>query len=386
VDAVTFTDSTVTNGFRYYYAVASVGETGVIGVPSDGVAAVPSAPIEAVFYAGETVAAAQTVGLEFGAAVEVSAGIRITNVTDAEGAAAGVLAQAALIPAGTDPINADWQPMRYTAEQEGADIYSATLPLAQVGEFSTAARFSTDAGETWTLVTQEDGSIPALVVEASDDTTPPAAPSAVAVVRASLSGVLLSWDAVADDTLLAYRVYRIDQAGTATLLAEVSRDTLNYLDQAVVAGDQYSYGISAVDGALNESAQALTDAVTVEQLFIQVTFAVNVPDYTDGTLYLAGNFGSAGLPEWDPAGGGMQLTEVSDNRWELTLELPEGASFEYKFARGSWEGVEKGAQCEEIANRTLSVNFDSLGGFENEQGGYTLEHAVQKWRDLDGCG
>lgn len=386
VDAVTFTDSTVTNGFRYYYAVASVGEAGVIGVPSAGVAAVPSAPIEAVFYAGETVTATRTVGLEFGASVEVSAGIRIANVTDADGAAAGVLAQAALIPAAADPMNAEWQPMIYVSDQDGADVYSATLPLAQVGEFGTAARFSTDAGETWTLVTQEDGSIPTLVVEASDDTTPPVAPSSVAVLRASLSGVLLSWEAVADDTLLAYRVYRVDETGTATLLAEVNRDTLTYLDQAVVAGDQYSYGVSAVDGALNESEQVLTDTVIVEQLFIQVTFAVDVPDYTDGTLYLAGNFGSAGLPEWDPAGGGMQLTEVSENLWEITLELPEGSSFEYKFARGSWDAVEKGAQCEEIANRTLSVNFDSLGGFENEQGGYTIEHAVQKWRDLDGCG
>ena len=79
------------------------------------------------------------------------------------------------------------------------------------------------------------------------------------------------------------------------------------------------------------------------------------------------------------------MTEVEDNVWEVTLEFPEGVNLQYKFARGSWDGVEKGSECEEIANRRLTISLDTLGEI-SEDGTYVVEHTVAKWADLDSCG
>jgi hypothetical protein len=62
--------------------------------------------------------------------------------------------------------------------------------------------------------------------------------------------------------------------------------------------------------------------------------------------------------------------------WEITLKLPPGATVQYKYVRGDWSAVEKGKNCEEIANRTLFV----------KPGDNTQADTVLKWRDIDKCG
>jgi hypothetical protein len=46
--------------------------------------------------------------------------------------------------------------------------------------------------------------------------------------------------------------------------------------------------------------------------------------------------------------------------------------------------VEKGEECEEIADRRLTVRLDTLGDI-TQDGTYVVEHTVAKWRDLDSC-
>ncbi len=379
-----FTDETIANGYRYYYTVAAVGADGLIGVQSASVEAVPSLPITRVYYT-EAGAAPVSAIAAYGLTAEVSAAVLIDGVTSAEGAVVGVRAEAALLPAGTDLAEADWQPMTYAGEAAGADVYTLVLPVHAPGDYVRVARFSSDAGGTWLVATLEDGSYPMIAVAPSDDTTPPPAPATISVDDIALTGVYLSWAAVADEGLLVYRVYRTAPDGTMTLLAEVPRETTSYVDRAVVDGDRYSYAVTAVDVAANESERVSTAEVTVQPLMIAVTFVVIVPAGTPGPLYIAGDFGAAGLPLWDPAGAGMQLSAAGDDQWALTLELPEGVTIQYKFTRGNWETVEKGPDCEEIANRTLMVSVDELAGLENGEGGYTIAHTVDKWRDLDGC-
>ena len=65
----------------------------------------------------------------------------------------------------------------------------------------------------------------------------------------------------------------------------------------------------------------------MERARIPVTFVVTVPDYTkegEGDVYIAGDFGTDTLPFWDPAG--LPMTQIDDQHWTVTLEIPEGAN------------------------------------------------------------
>jgi hypothetical protein len=230
---------------------------------------------------------------------------------------------------------------------------------------------------------------PTLIVEAGDDTTPPAAPATVTVERASVTGVVLTWDAVGDESLAAYRVYRMGSDGETRLLAEITPDTTEYTDLAVLDGQRFTYAVSAVDQGLNESAQASTDEVLVERPLLPITFVAEVPPATNSDVYIAGDFGTEQLPLWNPAGEGMVLEQLDDTHWAITLMLPEGVSIEYKYVRGTWDAVEKGTECEEIANRRLTASLDGLGELSTEivaEGSYIVNDTVAKWRDLDACG
>jgi glycosidase/fibronectin type 3 domain-containing protein len=375
VEGTTYEDNTVTNGFQYYYTVAPISEAAVTGTQSASVGAVPSAQIYEAFYvnaAGET-----RLELVFGVTFDLEAGVRVDGLTNAEGQAQGILAQAALVPADQPLDSAAWQPMDYIRDEADADIYMATIAPQETGDFNLVARFSTDAGANWTTVTEPDGSFPVLVLEASADAVPPDAPAALEIVRASLSGVVLGWQPVEDDNLFAYRIYRTDDDGTSTMLAEVpANGEPRYVDANVAQGGKYVYAVSAVDGSLNESTQTDSEQVTVQRQNIPVTFTVEVPTSTDSDVFIAGDFGTGDYPTWDP--GGIVMEQVDDTHWSVVLNLPEGAAVEYKYVRGTWDGVEKGTECEEISNRRLAI---VLADSET----VSTSDEVANWRDID-CG
>ncbi len=367
-------DTGVTNGFKYFYTVAAVGATGLYGAPGTAVSAVPSLTPDKTAYVD--MPPTQTVELVQGASVTIHAAIQIDNLTGSDGQALGVLAQAAIVPDGTPLNQADWQPMTYARDDGEADVYQATLFLQTPGKAVLVARFSTDAAESWIMVRNADSSQPQLVVSASSDTTPPPAPAALSAVRASISGVALEWTAVDDKGLSGYRLYRADGNNEMKQIADVSSSVTRYIDKAVVDGANYVYAVAALDNALNESALTKTDQITVRRAVVPVIFTIEVPASTTGDVYLAGSFGSKDYPTWDPAG--IKLTSVDETHWTVTLNLPEGTAVEYKFTRGAWEQVEKGANCEEIQNRRLTVVL----GDDNS---LSASGVVQKWRDID-CG
>jgi len=380
VQDASYTDETAANGFRFYYAVAAVGADGLIGPLSASAAAIPSAPITDAFYLMDEAPTSVTLG--YGVTAQVRAAVRVEGETEAEGAAPGVRAEAALIPAGSDPADAAWQPMTYAGEQDGADVYEGALPLTEAGDFEVMARFSSSAGASWTLAALPDGGQPALTVLPAEDVEAPEPPASASILQASLAGVVVQWEPSPSDDVRAYRVYRSTEDEPLSLVAEVAADAEHQVeDRAVAAGGSYRYEVRAVDAALNESAGAATDEATVQQRGIPVTFTVTVPDYTaqsDLPVYLAGDLGSDALPFWDPAG--VEMTKLDDRTWTVTVEIPEGAKIQYKYARGSWDAVEKGSECEEIANRMLTVAPPA------GQDTLLVEDLVAKWRDLDKCG
>lgn len=91
------------------------------------------------------------------------------------------------------------------------------------------------------------------------------------------------------------------------------------------------------------------------------TLIVETPSSTPEAdkIYLAGSFNF-----WDPgpAANGtdgrnhdLLLQKASANTWQITLALTAGMQIKYKYTRGAWEQVEKGAMGEEIPDRIWTV-------------------------------
>ncbi len=90
----------------------------------------------------------------------------------------------------------------------------------------------------------------------------------------------------------------------------------------------------------------------------QVTFNVNVADHSVSQtgVFLVGNFGSAGYPDWNPAG--IAMTDANeDGVYTVTLNLFRNASYQYKFLSGNIWAYEETLPvgCSVGGNRTLTV-------------------------------
>ena len=106
----------------------------------------------------------------------------------------------------------------------------------------------------------------------------------------------------------------------------------------------------------------------------QVTFIISsLPESTpsEDIIYLAGDLNS-----WNPGNPDFALEKNTDELWFITLPgQPDGSQIEFKFTRGDWGTVEKGANGEEIANREFT--------FGN---GDTVYVEILTWADTGGSG
>ncbi|MFH1689840.1 MAG: alpha/beta hydrolase-fold protein [Candidatus Eisenbacteria bacterium] len=119
-----------------------------------------------------------------------------------------------------------------------------------------------------------------------------------------------------------------------------------------------------------------------------VTFKVFAPEDTpsDASVFIAGSIPSLG--PWDP--GKVKLGNIGDRTYAITLILPAGLNFQYKFTRGSWETVEKGRWFEEIPDRehhvlgdeTVAVNVKNWRDFSGEREIYTVVGDIRHHEDF----
>ena len=104
----------------------------------------------------------------------------------------------------------------------------------------------------------------------------------------------------------------------------------------------------------------------------QVTFIVSdLPESTppEDIIYIAGTFNG-----WNPGDPNYELSVNDQENWEITLAAQsEGNSIEYKFTRGNWGTVEKGANGEEIGNREFTYG-----------NGDTVYVTILNWADIAG--
>jgi hypothetical protein len=132
------------------------------------------------------------------------------------------------------------------------------------------------------------------------DSIPPSIPTNLMAMAVAYNQVNLSWSPSTDNVgVSGYRVYR-----DSALLA--SSVTTSYVDTSCAAATNYSYQVSAVDAANNESAkcgavEALTPARPSPVLLFGLENRVLTLTWTSGTLQEADSLTSPG--DWTDVKG-----------------------------------------------------------------------------------
>jgi len=270
--------------------------------------------------------------------------------------------------------------------------YSGQMVPETPGEYDYLVRFSTNGGATW-VYGDVDGWYPDpgqsqtndpgdMTVTANADTTPPAAPANLTVDAASPQGITLVWDAVGDADF--YEVLRSATAGGPyTEIGETSATT--FTDTNVVEDATYFYVVRAVDAAFNRSGNSNEAQAMAARRTVTLVFNVTVPALTDSTgrvVNIAGTLSrlDGGHPDWTP--GVTPLTRVDATHWTITFTGKEGTQLEYKYVldngSGDWTYVEKAADCSELSNRTLTLDYGLTGT-------QTVNDTVANWNGYGSC-
>jgi hypothetical protein len=388
--ATDYVDDTAENGRDYFYVVRAVDAAGNEGVPGNEASATPFFPIgyTDIQWPPDMSFPVRTSGSD-----TVYGRVYVAGVTDSGGDPATIWAEVGYGPNGSNPDTwTAWWPMTHNAgcgDCGNNYEYSGKMFPEAAGEYDYLVRFSTNGGQTW-VYGDWDGWNPSLpqtdqyndpgdmTVTAPTDTTPPAAPT-LTVENASPEGIELSWTAVGDADF--YEVLRADSAGGP--YTEVGQTTATtFTDTNVVEDTTYFYVVRAVDASFNRSGNSNEVEAMAARRTVTVTFNVTVPTTTDATgrdVNIVGTLSrlDGGHPDWDP--GATPMARVSATLWTITLTGKEGTQLEYKYALEDWEHGEKGASCEELSNRTLTLDYGLTGT-------QTVNDTVLNWRNVAPCG
>jgi glycosidase len=393
-----FHDAAARPGVAQHYVVTAVDAAGNVSGRSPEAVAVPEVAIGDVRLVGlldadgapatnlqralsaADGAMAVSVAVELAASGDAAGDTAGAAAAEAARTAAGIIVETGLAPLGEPADGAAWSWTRAapSASHEGRLSFVGTVQPEAPGTYAVAARASTDGGATW----RPASGTATLEAVTGADRTAPTVPAAPELVDVSAASVRLRWAASDAADLLRYVVQRAElQPGSTTAPADpaayvvVGRPTDPvFVDASVTPGAAYAYAVAAQDTAYNTSARSEALAVVARLRLVDVVFGVAVPPNTpsDERVTIAGDFQG-----WDPAATPMTLQD--DGSWAITLSFPEGTALQYKYARGSWEAVEKDAGCGELANRSLTVEADDAGG-------QVVADTIDKWRDLDACG
>ncbi|MEJ5223949.1 MAG: S-layer homology domain-containing protein, partial [Anaerolineales bacterium] len=386
--STSFTDTAVQPGTRYYYVARAIASNGLTSALSNEVTAQPAYTIDwANLQWPFTLTAARSLVTP---TANIYGQVYIAGVTANPGPTPSLIAQVGYGNDGTLPTDSSWRWFDTTFNTQvgnNDEFVGQLIPSAAPGSYDYLYRYSTDGGNTWVyggngwfgsnLTSYNPANAGDLTITVPSDTTAPDAPTNLTVTGTTTDSISLAWDAHpnTDGDLYGFEVWRRDLTAGETSFTRVAllagAALTAYTDSAVTANHQYEYYITAVDNSANASAASNTVTATAEMRIVAVTFRVNVPNPTPGTVYIAGSF-PAPLPNWTP--GGIALSEVSPGVWEVTLNILDGTTIQYKYTRGSWDTVEKGTLHEEIANRSVTTAY----GISGTQ---LVTDTVVNWRD-----
>lgn len=103
---------------------------------------------------------------------------------------------------------------------------------------------------------------------------------------------------------------------------------------------------------------------------VPVTFQVQAPVGSGAEVFMGGNFAHPGIPAWTPW---SVLLQPDGGVYTVTVDLPVGQEIRYAYSLGSWDHVELGAYCAEIAPRILLI----------DNGPMLVEDTVANWHGSD---
>ncbi|WP_420488662.1 lytic polysaccharide monooxygenase [Paenibacillus arenosi] len=130
----------------------------------------------------------------------------------------------------------------------------------------------------------------------SSDTTPPTAPSSLAVTGKTSNTVSLSWNAATDNVGVSqYKIYN-----GSSLVTSISGSNTSYTVTGLTANTSYTFSVVAVDGAGNSSVPSGSIAVTTNPAVVDV-----VPPTAPSNLHVMGSPTSNSVP--------LMWTASSDN-------------------------------------------------------------------------
>lgn len=377
---LTYSDTTVEPGQRYFYIVKSFnGVTGLLSEASNEVSALPAytinwANLQWPFTITHTIGITPT--------ENIYGQVYIAGVTELPGATPGLLAQVGYGPNDSDPRDNTewiWYDATFNGQAGNNDEFVGTLLPESTGEFDYVYRYSTNGAVSW--VYAFDGGLVIdpyapthagdMTVIASTDLNPPSAP-VLSIDNWSASSISLSWTAATDDVgVYAYDIYRSTDNITFSKIGRALAPTLTYIDTTVVTDQLYYYYVIALDTSFNPGDPSNTVSQIAEAKLVAVTFEVTVPSWTPGVVYIVGGHPAVG--DWNP--GAVAMTKVSDTLWTLTADILDGTAFDFKITRGNWETVMKGANGnEELANLPITVSYGTNGT-------QLFEYTVLNWRD-----
>jgi hypothetical protein len=377
-----YLDESVVNGRLYYYVVTAVDAAGNESDRSNEAQALAHMTIgwantQHPPNINHTISALNPTENIYGQ-------VWIDGHTSLPGPTEGLLAQVGFGPDGSDPAgNPDWIWVEavFNTDVENNDEFMGQLLPEVIGTYDYAYRYSTTAGLEWVYADldgtgngYEVSQAGDLTVLPSGDNTAPAAPTNLTVSEASPSFIRLVWDPVPDADLYRYEVYRGEViGGPYGKIGNVPGSSTEYMDWSVSTGMTYFYVVAAADTSFNLSGYSNEAEATAQARPVAVTFNASLPSTTPdgGDIYMAGSFNG-----WDPAGTMMTRTNLFAT---VTVMFDEGTQLQYKYTRGTWTYVEKGAACEEIDNRTVTVVYGIDGTM-------TLDDVVLNWRNTGDCG
>jgi hypothetical protein len=282
--------------------------------------------------------------------------------------------------ASSDRASWQWLDATFNAGHTGDNNYEyvAQFTPATPGTYHYGYRYSTDGAVTWTNAgvggPNTEGGVAHIAAPA--DTTPPAAPTGLAVASSGPTEIDLTWNPSPEGDLFGYE---IDRSTTGSYTKVGTSTGASFADTTVANGTTYSYVVKAIDRSGNTSGASAAVTATAALRRVNVVFTVTVPASTPATVHIAGSFHSldASYPDWDPAS--LPMTKLDATHWRITLSGLESTQLQYKYVLGDWNFVEKGAACDELANRTVTVAYGTTGT-------QAVGDTVVNWRDVSPCG
>ncbi|WP_246070580.1 alpha-amylase family glycosyl hydrolase [Paenibacillus kobensis] len=340
-----YTDTAVTNGTKYYYAVTAAQGTAESAM-SAMVSALPAFAVNGVAITAQ----APNLTIGTGKMTEpVSVSVAVYGLTDdpalAGKEAKGLEAKLVYYNLAQGPSTAQETKLRYASDTAGGEkVYWASFEPTEPGTYAYFAKVSTNNGESFSVS-------PSVTLEALADTTDTAAPEAPVLqpITVESNRVQLNWTQPAGGEAPAgHEVFRQSPGDSAfKRIASLAADAVTFTDFAVSNDKNYVYYVTSYDAAYNR-AQSGMQAVTPKLVMVDVTLRLHIPTYTPTTsdIFIAGD-----LNGWNASGGKLNVPSGATTREvvEYKFKMMAGKSIQYKYTRGSWD-------TEAFTSHTRSAN------------------------------